>query len=166
MSTPDILRRPRGSWLVGPSFIYGTIIVTAVMIVAEDTQSDLDVFLLTLTSIGIVWVAHTFSEIVAGGPAASAEPVRFGVVLRHALGHSAGLLAAAALPLALLLAGALGLDENLAYYAALGVSVFSLAVVGWLAVQRRGYRWPLRLLGAVSSAAVGLLVVLLKAILK
>jgi hypothetical protein len=166
MSSPDTPSLVRGSWLVAPSFIYGTIIVTAVMIVAEDTQSDLDVFLLTLASIAIVWVAHTFSEIVAGGPVASADPVPFGTVLRHALGNSAGLLAAAALPLALLLAGALGVDENVAYYAALAVSVLSLAVIGWFAVQRRGYIWPLRLLGALSSAVVGLLVVVLKAILK
>jgi hypothetical protein len=156
----------RAAWLVAPSFIYGTIIVTAVMVVAEDTQSNLDVFLLTLTTIVVVWLAHTFSEMVAGGPAASAEPVPFGTVLRHALSHSAALLAAAVLPLAILLAGALGVEEYLAYYTALGVSLASLAVVGWLAVQRRGYRWPFRLLGAASSVVLGSLVVTLQAIVK
>jgi hypothetical protein len=36
------------------------------MLVADDSQPDLDVFLVVLASVVIVWIAHTFSELVAG----------------------------------------------------------------------------------------------------
>ena len=101
--------------LIGPSFIYGTIIVTAVMVVADDTQPDVDVFLVVLASVVIVWIAHTFSELVVGGPRATDSPIPARTVLRHALDGSAGLLTSAALPLFYLLLGALGmLDEYVA----------------------------------------------------
>ena len=153
--------------LIGPSFIYGTIIVTAVMVVADDTQPDLDVLLVVLASVVIVWIAHTFSELVAGGPRAADAPIPARIVLRHALGHSMGLLTSAALPLLFLLLGAVGLlDEYLAYYLALGVAILSLAIVGWLSVQRRGYRWGWRLAGALATTLAGVLVVILKALEK
>jgi hypothetical protein len=153
--------------LIGPSFIYGTIIVTAVMVVADDTQPDLDVFLVVLASVVIVWIAHTFSELVTGGPRAADAPIGAGVVLRHALDNSAGLLMSSAIPLLLLLLGALGvLEEYLAYYVALGVAVLSLAIVGWLSVQRRGFRWPWRLAGALATTIAGLLVIILKVLEK
>lgn len=153
--------------LIGPSFIYGTIIVTAVMVVADDTQSDLDVFLVVLASVVIVWIAHGFSELVAGGPRATDEPIRSRHIVLHALEHSAGLLTSAVLPLLFLLLGALGwIEEYLAYYLALGASLISLAIVGWLSVRRRGYGWPLRLVGALATTFVGSLVILLKAVQK
>lgn len=153
--------------LIGPSFIYGTIIVTAVMVVADDSQPDLDVFLVVLGSVVVVWIAHTFSELVAGGPRAADAPIPTRTVLRHALDNSAGLLASAALPLLFLLLGAIGvLEEYLAYYFALGAAILSLAVVGWLSVRRRGYGWPLRVAGAFATALAGVLVVILKALEK
>ena len=152
-------------YLIGPSFIYGTIITTAVMVVADDNESDFDVFFVVLASTIIVWIAHTFSELVAGGPRAGGTPVPTRAVLRHAFEHSLGLLTAAVLPLIFLLLGALGaFDEYVAYYLALGASLLSLAVVGWLSVQRRGYGWPLRLAGGLGTVLVGVLVVILKAL--
>ncbi len=152
-------------WLVGPSFIYGTIFVTAVMVVAEDTQSNLDVFLITFGTIVAVWVAHTFSEVVAGGPSGSVAPTPPREILRHALEHSEGLLAAGVLPLLMLLLGSFLGTEHWTYYAAVGIAVVSLAVVGWFAVRRRGYGWPYRLVGSVATAVVGALVVFLKSLL-
>ncbi|MDP9027106.1 MAG: hypothetical protein M3N46_06050 [Actinomycetota bacterium] len=153
--------------LIGPSFIYGTIIVTAVMVVADDTQPDVDVFLVVLASVVIVWIAHTFSELVAGGPRATDVPIPTRTVLRHALDGSAGLLTSATLPLLFLLLGAFGvLEEYLAYYLAIGAAILSLAIVGWLSVQRRGYGWRLRVAGALATTLAGALVVILKALEK
>ncbi len=162
-SPPVVAEHPLLWYLIGPSFIYGTIITTAVMVVADDNESDFDVFFVVLASTIIVWIAHTFSELVAGGPRAADTPIPAGVVLRHAFEHSLGLLTAAALPLVFLLLGALGaFDEYLAYYLALGASILSLGVVGWLSVRRRGYAWPLRLASALGTMLVGMLVVILK----
>ncbi len=163
--SPAVEEHPLLWYLIGPSFIYGTIITTAVMVVADDNESDFDVFFVVLASTIIVWIAHTFSELVAGGPRASDVPVPARVVLRHAFEHSLGLLTAAVLPLIFLLLGALGaFDEYIAYYLALAASLLSLGVVGWLSIQRRGYRWPVRLAGALGTMLVGVLVVILKAL--
>jgi len=168
MQTHESPEEHRRLWnLIGPSFIYGTIIVTAVMVVADDSQPDLDVFLVVLASVVIVWIAHTFSELVAGGPRAADARVGARVVLRHALEDSEGLLVSAAIPLLFLLLGAVGvLEEYLAYYFALGAAILSLAVVGWLSVQRRGFRWPWRFAGALATTLAGLLVVILKVLEK
>ena len=135
------------------------------MVVADDNQSDFEVFFVVLASTIIVWIAHIFSELVAGGPRASDTPVPAGAVLQHAFEHSLGLLTAAVLPLFVLLLGALGaFDESVAYYLALGASLLSLGIVGWLSVQRRGYGWLLRLAGGLGTMLVGVLVVILKAL--
>jgi hypothetical protein len=153
--------------LVGPSFIYGTIIAVTDMVLADENEADLQVFLFVLASIVIVWIAHTVSEIVAGGPAGDEAPIPAGEVVRHALQHSLGLLTSAVLPMLFLLLGALGaLDEYLAYYLALGVAILGLGVVGWISVQRRGYIWPWRVLGAIAAVLLGVLVVILKAEIK
>lgn len=160
-------RNPVLWMLIGPSFIYGTIIAVTDMVLADDSQADIDVFVFVLASIVIVWIAHTVSEVVAGGPAGDEAPTPAGAVVRHALEHSLGLLTAAILPMLFLLLGALQvLDEYLAYYLALGASIVALGVVGWLSVQRRGYIWPWRLLGAVGSVLLGVLVVILKTEIK
>lgn len=154
-------------YLIAPSFIYGTIITTSVMVVADDNEPDFQVFFVVLASTLIVWIAHVFSELVAGGPHSADAPVATRVVVRNAFEHSLGLLTAAVLPLLVLLLGALGLfDEPVAYYLALGASLLSLAVVGWLSVKRRGYGWPLQLAGAVGTTLTGVLVVILKALTK
>ncbi|MEO6532877.1 MAG: hypothetical protein ABIO06_04810 [Pseudolysinimonas sp.] len=161
------VRNPLLWMLIGPSFIYGTIVAVTDMVLADDSEADIQVFLVVLASIVIFWIAHAVSEIVAGGPAGDEAPTPAKVVVRHALEHSVGLLAAAILPMMFLLLGALAvLDEYLAYYLALAASILTLGVVGWLSVQRRGYIWPWRLLGALGSVLLGVLVVILKAEIK
>jgi hypothetical protein len=140
--------------------IYGTIIVSAVIVAAPDTEPDLELILLTLSTIVIVWVAHVFSEIVAGEHAVTNPPTPFGVVLRHAMSHATGLLIAAVLPIVCLLIGSLGeFTQSAAYYASLGVGVLSLGVLGWFVFAHRGNSWPIRLAGAVGTALLGTIVV-------
>jgi len=43
------------------------------------------------------------------------------------------------------------------------VGVLVLAVLGWIAFARRGSSWPIRLAGAVGTAAFGLVMILMKA---
>jgi hypothetical protein len=150
--------------LVRPPVIYGTIIAAAV-IVAADRDSDFGIFVLTLGTIIMVWVAHVFSEVVAGEHAVSNPPTRFRVVFGHAIAHSAGLLVSAVLPLVFLLLGGLGvLPEQVAYYGSLAVAVLFLAVMGWLTLAHRGNAWPIRLAGAVATALMGGIVVVLKSL--
>lgn len=151
--------------VLSPSFIYSTIIVSALIIVADDFQSDLELFELTLGTVFVVWVGHVFSDTVAKGFNVHPHPTSIRQLFHEAIIDSSGVLLAAVLPLLFLLLGALGvLDEYFSYWCSLGVSVAVLAVVGWLVFQRRGNPWPIRLAGAVATAALGILVVGLKAL--
>jgi hypothetical protein len=152
-------------FLVRPPTIYGTIIVSAVIVAADDNDSDFEVFLLALSTIVLVWIAHVLSEVVAGEHAVTNPPTPLPVVLRHAMVHSSGLLVSAILPLLFLLVGTFGgLTEYIAYYASLGIAVLSLAVLGWLVFAHRGNSWPIRLAGAVVTALLGAAVVFLKSL--
>ena len=149
---------PEGRWwfLVRPQVIYGTIIVSAVVVAADDSDADLEVLGLTAATIVIVWIAHVFSEIVAGQHTVTNPPTPFRTVLTHAMTHGAGLLISAVLPLLMLAVGAVGLLPNhVAYQSALAVGVLSLAVLGWFVFAHRGNAWPIRLAGAVGTGLLG-----------
>jgi hypothetical protein len=158
---------PESRWwfLVRPPVIYGTIIVSAVIVAANDSDPDLDVLALTLLTVVIVWVAHVFSEIVAGEHAVTNPPTPFRLVLRHAMVHAAGILISAVLPSLCLFLGIVGLLPNhTAYLVALGVAVLSLAALGWFVFAHRGNAWPIRLAGAVGTALLGAIVVALNSL--
>jgi hypothetical protein len=149
---------PESRWwfLVRPSVIYGTVIVSAVIVAAPDDDPDIELVLLSLGTIAIVWVAHVFSEIIAGEHAVTNPPTPFRTVLAHAIGHGAGLLIAGILPIACLLVGSLGgFTQSGAYYASLAVGVLTMGVLGWFVFAHRGNSWPIRLLGAVGTALLG-----------
>ena len=148
-----------------PPFIYSTIIISAVIIVADDYQSDIELFEIAIGTVITVWIAHVFSETVAKGFNVHPRPTPIRDLFHHALVDSMGVLLAAVLPALFLLLGSVGaLDEYFAYWCALGVPVLGLAVVGWMLFKRRGHPWPIRLAGAVMTAALGVLVVGLKAL--
>jgi hypothetical protein len=159
---------PESRWwfLVRPSVIYGTVIVSAVIVAAPDDDPDFELVLLTLATIAIVWVAHVFSEIVAGEHAVTNPPAPFRVVVTQAMVHGAGLLVAAVLPLICLVIGSFGgITQSAAYYASLGVGVLSLAVLGWFVFAHRGNAWPIRLAGAFGTGLLGAGVVALNGLI-
>jgi hypothetical protein len=151
--------------IVTPELIYGTIIVSAVIVVADDDQSDLDVFGITLATMLVFWAAHVFAVTVASHGMRNGREIGLGEAFKSAVSHSHGLLLAAIIPLLFLIVGALGLiEEYTAYYLSLAVGTVVLAVLGWMAFSDRGSGWPMRLLGAVGTAFFGIIVILLKAL--
>lgn len=165
--TVGVPERSGGWWmLVSPQTIYGTIIVSAVIVAADDWKSDLEVFTLTLATIVMVWVAHIFSELVAGAHTKVQPSPNVREVVAHAMVHSVGLLLAAIVPLLILLVGASGLiGDYTAYFVALTAAVVSLAVVGWFTFVRRGSPWPIRIAGAAGTALMAALVIFLKSLI-
>lgn len=151
---------------VRPTTIYGTIIVAAVIVAADEDDSDLEIFALALATIVMVWVAHVLSEVIAGDHAVTNPPTPFRTVLAHAMVHSSGLLVSAVLPLLFLLVGGLGgFTEHFAYYGSLGAAVVVLAVLGWLVFAHRGNAWPIRVAGAAGTALLGAVVIILKSLI-
>ena len=55
------------------------------------------------------------------------------------------------------------IDDTVALWTALWAGVLVLAVLGWIAFARRGASWPIRLAGALGTAAFGFAMILLKA---
>jgi hypothetical protein len=161
---PHRSRESRWWFLVRPQVIYGTVIVSAVIVAARDDIPDWELVLLVLGTVAIVWVAHVFSEVVAGEHAVTNPPTPFRTVVRHAVIHAAGIPVSAVLPLVFLALGSVGwMPQSAAYFASLGVGVLSLAVLGWLVFAHRGNAWPVRLAGAAGTALLGAIVVALNA---
>jgi hypothetical protein len=147
---------------VRPQVIYGTVIVSAVIVAARDDIPDWELVLLVLGTVAIVWVAHVFSEVVAGEHAVTNPPTPIKIVLRHATAHAVGIPVSAVPPLVFLALGSLGwIPQSVAYFASLAVGILSLAVLGWLVFAHRGNAWPIRLAGAAGTALLGAIVVAL-----
>ena len=117
--------------------IYGVVLVSAIVAVGWEDETDLEVLLFTLGSVGVFWLAHIYAGTVAREEVDVTEGPRFRAILSAALAsarHTVGLLMAMVLPtIALLLAVVGVLDEYVAYYLALWVGVAVLAVLGWTA---------------------------------
>jgi len=111
-------------------------------------------------SVGVFWLAHIYSGVLARED--DTEPRLRAVLIAagDSIRHTAGLLLAMVLPAVFLLLAVVGwVDEYVAYYAALWVGVAVLAVLGYLASARRGSPWYLRVVSAVVTGSLGLLVI-------
>lgn len=140
--------------------IDGTVLVSALIAVGWEYETDLEVFLFTLGTVGVFWLSHIYAGVVAGsGPAGRPREAVWVRALATAR-HSAGMVLAMLLPAVFLLLAAVGvLDEYVAYYIALWVGVGILAVLGYVNAARRRKRWPLRLLNAAATSALGLIII-------
>ena len=147
--------------------IHGTVLVSAVIAVGWNDDTDLDVLLFVLGSVGVFWLAHVYSGILAREDDRKPRFRAIVIAARASMRHTTGLLAAMVLPAFFLLLAVVGvLDEYVAYFAALWVGVAVLAVVGWLASARRGSPWHLRLVSAVATASLGLLIIWLSSLVR
>jgi hypothetical protein len=145
--------------------IHGTVLVSAVIAVGWAEDTDLDVLLFVLGSVGVFWLAHVYSQVLARED--DREPRLRAVMIAawESIRQTGGLLAAMVLPTLFLLLAVIGLlDEYVAYYLALWVGVAELAVLGWFASARRGSPWYLRLVSAVVTASLGLLIIWLSSL--
>jgi hypothetical protein len=162
---PSLYQRLRHEF-VTPESIYGTILVSALIVIVEDDESDFSLLVTVATSSFVFWIAHVFAATVANHGKRFGKEIPLGEALAHAVRHSAGLLTSAILPVLMLALGAFGvISESLAYDLALAVGVVVLVALGWLAFAERGARWYSCLLGGVVTGLLGLAVILLKAVL-
>ncbi|QTX05828.1 hypothetical protein [Agromyces archimandritae] len=147
------------------SAVYGVILVSALIAVHGEDDSDLEVLLFTVGTVGVLWVAHVFAGAVAREHERRATFRGVMRALRAAAADSVGLLVAMIVPTLLLLTGVLGiLGEDLAYDLALWAGVAVLAIIGFTGAAHRGRPWWARLLAAAVTASLGLIVMLLSAI--
>jgi hypothetical protein len=153
---------------VTPELISGTILVSVVIAVADESGGIFDVFATTVLSVIVFWATQVFIvSIAVQGLRSEEEPISVRNSLRIALGRSYGLLLAAIPPLIFMFVGLFGTNQGqVAYWVALWLGVVMLAVLGWIAFSGRGIHWYWRICGALATAGFGLLAILLKLLIK
>lgn len=151
------------------SAIYGVVLVAGlVMIVGESVETSWEVFAKVCATVVVFWAAHVYAGIVAhlGDELGSAVPLRQRIwsAARVAAAHSWGMLLAAVLPLFVLLLGhGTILDDESAVWGALWLCVMLLGVFGYAKVAAWTTNLWLRLASGGITAALGVVLVVLKA---
>jgi len=146
----------------GEHGVYGLVLVTALIAIGEDYDSDLEVLVFVVGTTIVFWLAHVYAGIVAAGSHSELGRAPFLRRAAHAATHSSGMLLAMLPPALVLAMGVIGLvDEDDAYDFALISGLLVLALIGWANARRNGRRWPMQIAGALSTTMLGALVILL-----
>ncbi len=142
-----------------PAAIYGLIVFAAFVSIADDhTDSVWEVLESATTSLVVFFIAHVFAHTLT-------EHAAHGLrgATREGLRHGSGMLYAS-LPaiLVLVYAGVAGVSVPDAFEACMWATFVVLGLLGYGAYARRKASIPMRLLGAVSTACLGVFIVLLE----
>ena len=146
--------------------VYGVILVSGMIVVSADARStSWEVFWTVVITVIVFWLAHVYAGTVAHHGLDHGRVLGIRESLREAIAHSWGLLASALIPSFILLLGATeAVPDYAAIWLALWTGVLVLAVLGYIAFARRGASLPVRVLGGLTTAAFGLVLMLLKAL--
>jgi len=147
--------------------VYGVILVSGMIVVAGTHDStSWEVFWTVIITVVVFWMAHVYAGTVAHHGLDHGRVLGIRESFDEALAHSWGLLASALIPSFILLLGATeAVPDYVAIWLALWAGVLVLAVLGYIAFARRGAAWPMRVLGGLTTAAFGLVLMLLKALI-
>lgn len=149
--------------------VYGLILVSGLVASAGSGGAPAGRALaITAVTVVVFWLAHVYAGAVAAHGTADAEgrPVPLGQAVRHAMRRSSGLLVATVLPGIALMLGVVGvLPDKVAIWTSLWVCVGVLAWLGFVAYRRKGVTWPMQIVGAVSTASFGVVIIAAKAII-
>jgi hypothetical protein len=128
---------------ITPELISGTVWVSAVIAVADESNGIFDVFAITLLTMIVFWVTEVFVHTVAAQRSrGDQDAMSLRTSFRTAFHEARGLLFAAIPPLVFLLIGLFGVREGeVAYWVALWTEVAILGVIGWIAFGGRPSAW-------------------------
>jgi hypothetical protein len=154
------------SGFVTEESVYGTILVSGMIIVSGSYRAtSWETFVTVIVTVIVFWAAHVFAGSVATYGSAE-DSTTIGGAVRHALRRSIGFLTSALAPSIVLLLGALrAIPDAVAIWTALWLGVGILAVLGYIVFARRGSSLPVRILGAAGTAAFGVAMIVLKALI-
>lgn len=145
--------------------VYGLVLVTALITVGWEFDTNLEVLVFIVGTVGVFWLTHVYAGVVAGRRTAEGRAVPIGRAIARTASNSVGMLLATLLPaLALALATLGWVDEYVAYYIALWIGIVSLAVIGWVNSGASRDAWYLRLLSAAITTVLGLAVIWLSSL--
>ncbi|WEO78790.1 hypothetical protein BJQ94_07105 [Cryobacterium sp. SO2] len=164
MSRPaPVSRRFLGGFVTEAS-VYGTILVSGMIVVAGGYgATSWQTFLGVIGTVIVFWAAHVYAGALVEYGVKKAEDPSMGTALRLSLRHSLGFLTSAVPPSIVLLLGALRVvPDDVAVWTALWLGVLILGALGYSAFALRGSPWPVRILGSVGTAGLGIAMILLK----
>ena len=145
--------------------VYGLVLVTALVAVGWKFDTDLEVLLFIVGTVGVFWLTHVYAVVVASRRTAEGRAVPIGRAVARSASQSVGMLLAMLLPAVALALATLGwIDQYVAYYIALWIGVVSLAVIGWVNSERNRSPWYFRLLSSVTTVVLGLAVIWLSSL--
>ncbi|WP_157008887.1 hypothetical protein [Agromyces laixinhei] len=140
--------------------VYGFVLVTALVAVGWKFDTDLEVLLFIVGTVGVFWLTHVYAVVVASRRTAQGRAIPIGSAITRSALHSVGMLLAMLLPVLVLALATLGwVDQYVAYYIALWIGIVSLAVIGWINSERNRGPWYARLLSSVITMVLGLAVI-------
>jgi hypothetical protein len=161
-------RASRGfpSGLVTEASVYGTILVSGMIVVAGGYgATSWQTFLGVLGTVIVFWAAHVYAGALVEYGVDPTGDRSLTAAVRISLGHSLGFLTSAVPPSIVLLLGALrAVPDDAAVWIALWLGVGILGALGYSAFALRGSPWPVRLLGCVGTAGLGIAMILLKVV--
>ncbi|SDT30235.1 hypothetical protein [Microterricola viridarii] len=155
------------SGLITEESVYGIVLVSGMIVVAGGYgATSWETFLGVIGTVVVFWAAHVYAGTVAGHGVLEGDETTLAGAFHRAVGRSLGFLLAALLPCFVLLLGALkAIDDSVAMWTALWLGVVVLGVLGFSAFTVRGSSWPVRIAGALGTAAFGFAMIALKAII-
>jgi hypothetical protein len=157
----------RNALLVTEESVYGTILVSGMIVVSRGYSStSWETFLSVIGTVLVFWVAHIYAGAVAGYHVVRGDATTVFVALKHSFRDSLGFLFAALPPSAVLLLGALqAVPDDAAVWVALWLGVVILGVIGYRMFALRQSSLRVRILGSLSTAAFGVAMIVLKALI-
>lgn len=141
------------------STVYGIVLVSALIAVGWEFSSNLEILVFIVVTTLVFWITHVYSR-AAVAHDEHGNPLATGAAVREALGHSSGMLLGMLVPAILLLLAVVHvLDEYVAYYVALWTGVALLVFVGYIVGLRNGRPLWRRLVSALVTGILGLIVI-------
>lgn len=165
-SDADLVTRVRTGFVTEES-VYGIVLVSGMIVVAGSYgASSMQTFLSVVGTVAVFWAAHVYAGTVAGHGVIEGDDTTLAVAFHRSVRRSIGFLLSALLPCFVLLLGALeAIPDSAAMWTALWLGVVILAVLGYSAFAVRGSSWPVRIAGALGTAAFGFAMIALKALI-
>lgn len=142
-----------------PAAIYGLLVFQAfITIDTDEGDSAWEVLGTSIGTLVVFFVAHVFANVLTDHGEHGLRRATW-----RSMRHASGMLyAAVPASLVMVAGGVQGLEMEDVYEQTMWVTWVVLAILGYAAYQRRGAHIVIRILGALATAALGILIVLLE----
>ncbi len=147
--------------------VYGLVLVAGMIVISRNlTGSSIEALGVVVATLVVFFIAHVYADVVGYLADVRHRESSLREAIRHGIQDSAGLLVLGSIPVIVLLLGVVGvLGRSDAVWLALALDVLLLGILGWAITAARTSRVLHRLGGALLTAALGGVMILLKVLI-